>query len=197
MQEIFMNMVMATTVGNFITFFLVILVLGMFCIKYESPKEIGVFASFIGYLMMATVIIFGFLNGWVFAIGYMVACVVVSILQVGIFDIRQVQRIRESERGRDTTSISYRWIYFVNYKDTKAEIKIDRSELASYIFGYIGCAPFLVIRWVFNEIIKNFSEWVAENIGSMLQRKLERIFSIQEINDRKAAATEVARKEKQ
>jgi hypothetical protein len=82
----------------------------------------------------------------------------------------------------------------VNYKDTKAEIKIDRSELASYIFGYIGCAPFLVIRWVFNEIIKNFSEWVAENIGSMLQRKLERIFSIQEINDRKAAATEVARK---
>lgn len=194
MQEIFMNMVMATTVGNFITFFLGILVLGMFCIKYESPKEIGVFASFIGYLMMTTVIIFGFLNGWVFAIGYMVACVVVSIFQVGIFDIRQVQRIRESERGRDTTSISYRWIYFVNYKDTKAEIKIDRSELASYIFGYIGCAPFLVIRWVFNEIIKNFSEWVAENIGSMLQRKLERIFSIQEINDRKAAATEAAQK---
>ena len=56
MQEIFMNMVMATTVGNFITFFLVILVLGMFCIKYESPKEVGVFASFIGYLMMATVL---------------------------------------------------------------------------------------------------------------------------------------------
>ena len=25
----------------------------------------------------------------------------------------ELQRIRESERGRDTTSISYRWIYFV------------------------------------------------------------------------------------
>lgn len=185
MQEIFMGMVMATTVGNFITFLLGMLVLGMFSIKYESPSEVGVFASFIGYFMMAAVAIFGFLNGWVVAISYLIACVVVSIIQVSIFDIRRVKRFRESEQGRDATSFSYRWIYFTNYQDRAAEIKIDRGELASYIFGYIGCAPFLVIRWVFNEIIKNFSEWVAENIGGMLQRKLERIFGIQEINDRK------------
>lgn len=197
MQEIFMSAVMATTVGNFITFLLVILVLGMFTIKYESPREVGVFASFIGYLMMGAVAIFGFLHGWVIAIGYLIAAIAIAIIQVSIFDIRRVKRIRESEKGRDTTSISYRWIYFKNYQDMAAEINIDRGELASYIVGYIGCAPFLVIRWVFNEIIKNFSEWVAENIGGMLQRKLERIFGIQEINDRKAAATEAARKEKQ
>ena len=52
MQEIFMNMVMATTVGNFVTFFLVMLVLGMFSIKYESPREVGIFASFIGYFIL-------------------------------------------------------------------------------------------------------------------------------------------------
>lgn len=192
-----MSAVMATTVGNFVTFLMVMLVLGMFSIKYESPREVGVFASFIGYFMMAAVAIFGFLNGWVVAISYLIACIVVAIIQVSIFDIRQVKRIRESEQGKTTTSITYRWIYFKNYQDLKAEINIDRGELASYIFGYIGCAPFLVIRWVFNEIIKNFSEWVAEHIGGMLQRKLERIFGIQEINDRKAAATEAARKEKQ
>ena len=47
---------------------------------------------------------------------------------------------------------------------------------------------------MFNEFIKSFSEWVADNIGGMLQRKLERVFNIQEIDD---GATEVTGKEKQ
>ena len=76
-------------------------------------------------------------------------------------------------------------------------VKIYRGDLASYIVGYIGCAPFLIVRWVFNEFIKSFSEWVADNIGGMLQRKLERVFNIQEIDDGKATATEVTGKEKQ
>ena len=50
---------------------------------------------------------------------------------------------------------------------------------------------------MFNEFIKSFSEWVADNIGGMLQRKLERVFNIQEIDDGKATATEVTGKEKQ
>ena len=43
MQEIFMNMVMATTVGNFVTFFLVILIFGVFSIyrwmKFDLYNE--------------------------------------------------------------------------------------------------------------------------------------------------------------
>lgn len=100
MQEMFMGAVMATTVGNFVTFLMVMLVLGMFSIKYESPMEVGVFASFIGYFMMAAVAIFGFLNGWVVAISYLIACIVVAIIQVSIFDIRRVKRIRESEQKK-------------------------------------------------------------------------------------------------
>ena len=196
MQELFMNMVMATTVGNFITFFLVILIFGVFSIGYESPSEVGVFTSFVGYMMMGAVGLFSFLNGWLFFVGYVVSCVLVAIIQVSVFDIRQMQRIQQSQLG----DFRYRWMKFDLYNDNREiskRVKIYRGDLASYIVGYIGCAPFLIVRWVFNEFIKGFSEWVADNIGGMLQRKLERVFNIQEIDDGKATATEVTGKEKQ
>lgn len=200
MQELFMNMVMATALGNFINFCLVMIVMmliGVFSIKYDSPYEIGVYSSIIGYLMILVVGIFGLLNGWVYVGVYVAASIVVAILQVSIFDVRQIQRLRSAEKNQKNQNnliIIYRWITFKNFQDTKAEVDVDRAGLASYIFGYIGCAPFLVIRWVFHEMFKNLSEWISENISGMLKRKLERIFGIDEINERKAAATEEARK---
>jgi hypothetical protein len=50
MQEIFMNMVMATTVGNFITFFLVILVLGMFWPSIETDRHCATEEEFKGFV---------------------------------------------------------------------------------------------------------------------------------------------------
>lgn len=185
MQEMFMSMVMATTIGNFVSFFVVVMMLGVFSIKYESPHEIGVFASFIGYLMLGAVGIFGFINGWAVLWGYLAAAIVVSIIQVSVVDIRRMQRIRESKEGQTATSISYRWMHFKNYENTKAEVIIDRGDLAAYIISYVSCAPFLIICWVFHELLQNLSEWIAENIGGMLKRKLERIFGIDEINQRK------------
>lgn len=185
MQEFFMSMVMATTIGNFMAFFAMAMALGVFSIKYESPHEIGIFASFIGYLMLGAVAILGFVNGWVVFWGYVVAAILVAIIQVSVVDIRRMQKIRESKNGMDATNISYRWIHFKNHDKTKAEVNVDRGDLAAYIISYVSCAPFLIICWVFHELLQNLSEWIAENIGGMLKRKLERIFGIDELNQRK------------
>lgn len=183
MQEFFFSMAAAVTLGNFLTFAAVMLLLGMLTIKYDSPSEVGPFASLMGFGMIALVMLFSSMNGWLIAGGYMLVAVVVAVIQVCIFDVRAIARRRE--KYKDGQHMTYRWMTFLNPNEEDARVNVDRSDLSVYILAYIGCAPFLVIRWMMNEFIQNISEWIADRIGNALTRRLSAVFNIDALNAEK------------
>ena len=177
-METFMSMVAAATVGNVLSFLMIVIFLGAASIKYDNPDEVGAFASMMGFILMAGVIALELVHGFNFALIYLVAAIVVALVQVFVFDVRAIER-RACQLPRDerVLSMSYRWMQYSNMQGAP-RVSVNRSELAIYIMTYICCAPFLIIRWMFNEAIKTVSEWIASRIGNVLTNRLNAIFGI-------------------
>lgn len=177
-METFMSMVAAATVGNVLSFLMIVIFLGAASIKYDNPDEVGAFASMMGFILMAGVIALASVYGFNFALIYLVATIVVALVQVFVFDVRAIER-RAPMIPNDArvTRMTYRWMHYSNMHNSP-HVGVDRTDLGIYILAYIGCAPFLVIRWMFNEVIKSISEWIASRIGNVLTNRLNAIFGI-------------------
>lgn len=177
-METFMSMVAAATVGNVLTFLMIVIFLGAATIKYDYPDEVGAFASMMGFILMVGAIALASVHGFKFALIYLAVAIAVALVQVFVFDVRAIER-RAPMLPHDARvlSMSYRWMHYSNMQGAP-RVSVNRSELAIYIMAYICCAPFLIIRWMFNEAIKTVSEWIANRIGNVLTKRLNAIFGI-------------------
>ena len=171
----------ATVIGNLITIFSILFFLGVICIRNPNASEIGGFSVVIG-------IVLALLAGFLLASGtislmwwtvYAVSCVVVSIVQVTVFDMREFSKRAGIQRDGYSYRPPYRWIdietVYEGIKAVGGKAKVNRSELTSFVIAYMFVAPFLVIHWALHEVISGIGEWISSNLMGRLQKRLDRM----------------------
>lgn len=175
----FFELLMAVTVGNLLAVAFGLAVVGFITIQYTASDGIGMFSGFIGYILMMIVGVISFKIGFQIALFYVIFCIAVACIQISYFDMRKIEAVRSKIDGKDIQYFVYRWMVYSESKVEGRQVRIDRSELVDFVIGYIGCAPFLVLRWVFQETIANIAEFIASRIQNRLQSRLKRIFGIE------------------
>ena len=170
----------ATVVGNLITIYSILFFLGLISLRYTNSSEVGAFSVFNGFLLA---LVTGFLLasgiisllGWV---AYAVFCMIISVIQVYVFDMREFAK-RTEQRDGYSYHPPYRWInietVYDGIKRVGGKAKVDYSELNLYVISYMLVAPFLVVHWAFHELISGIAEWISSNLIGRLQKRLDRM----------------------
>lgn len=170
----------ATVAGNLITIVSILFFLGVISLRYTNSSEVGAFSVFNGMLLA---LIFGFLlaSGMISLLNwviYAVFCMIVSVVQVAVFDMREFAK-RTTRRNGYSSRAPYRWIdtetVYEGIQPVGSNAKVDRSKLTSYVVAYMFVAPFLVIHWAFHEVITGIGEWISTNLMGRLQKRLDRM----------------------
>lgn len=171
----------ATVVGNLITIVSILFFLGVISLRYTNSSEVGAFSIFNGLLLA---LLFGFLlaSGIMSPLNwaiYAVLCMIVSVVQVTVFDMRTYSMRTVVQRDGYSYRPPYRWIdietVYEGIKAVGGKAKVNRSELTSFVIAYMFVAPFLVIHWAFHEVISGIGEWISSNLMGRLQKRLDRM----------------------
>ncbi len=171
----------ATVIGNLITIFSILFFLGVISLRYTHSSEVGAFSVFNGLLLA---LVAGFLpaSGTISLLWWMaypVFCVIVSVVQVTVFDMREFSKRAVIQRDGYSYRPPYRWIdietVYEGIKAVGGKAKVNRSELTSFVIAYLFVAPFLVIHWAFHKVISGIGEWISSNLMGRLQERLDRM----------------------
>lgn len=160
----------ATIMGNLIFIVLFLAICGMF--SYNSSDDTIGWGIFWGVVIA---IIVGLTQSPMIFVWYLLASLVVMAVQLTWFDVRTIER-KKANIKTDTTFWSYRWFKYSKDAKGKVSLTLDRASMGRYGVGYVAIAPFLVIHWVFGELIRSVVDVFVDAVRNSLTRRLSKVF---------------------
>jgi hypothetical protein len=160
----------ATIMGNLIFILLFLFVCGLF--SYDSNDDMFGWAAFWG-LVVALVV--GLTQAPMMLVWYLVGSLVVMAIQLTWFDMRSIER-KKATMNPNCEYWAYRWFTYKVDIQKKVHLVLDRGSMGRYGVGYVAIAPFLVVHWVFGELIRSVVEVFIDAVRNSLTRRLSKIF---------------------
>ena len=160
----------ATIMGNLIFIVLFLAICGMF--SYNSSDDTIGWGVFWGVVIAAVV---GLTQSPMILVWYLLASLVVMAVQLTWFDVRTIER-KKANIKPETTFWSYRWFKYSKDAKGKVSLILDRASMGRYGVGYVAIAPFLVIHWVFGELIRSVVDVFVDAVRNSLTRRLSKVF---------------------
>lgn len=160
----------ATIMGNLIFILLFLFVCGLF--SYNSNDDMFGWAAFWGIVVALVV---GLTQTPMLLVWYLVGSLVVMAIQLTWFDMRSIER-KKATMNPNCEYWAYRWFTYKVDNQKKAHLVLDRGSMGRYGVGYVAIAPFLVVHWVFGELIRSVVEVFIDAVRNSLTRRLSKIF---------------------
>jgi hypothetical protein len=163
----------ATIMGNLIFIILFFIVCGLF--SYSSDHNSIGWSVFWGTVVA---VIIAATQAPMMLVWYLVGSLVVMAVQITWFDVRNIERKKANKYG-DATFWSYRWFTYNKDKSGEVTLKLDRASMGRYGVGYVSMAPFLVVHWVFGELIRSVVDVFVDMVRNSLMRRLTKVFNVE------------------
>lgn len=160
----------ATIMGNLIFILLFLFVCGLF--SYNSNDDMFGWAALWGIVVALVV---GLTQTPMLLVWYLVGSLVVMVIQLTWFDMRSIER-KKATMNPNCEYWAYRWFTYKVDNQKKVHLVLDRGSMGRYGVGYVAIAPFLVVHWVFGELIRSVVEVFIDAVRNSLTRRLSKIF---------------------
>lgn len=166
----FLAAVGATIMGNLFFIILFLAICGMF--SYNSSDDTIGWGILWGVVIA---VIVGLTQSLMIFVWYLLASLVVMAIQLTWFDVRTIERNKANIKP-ETNCWSYRWFKYSKDARGKVSLILDRASMGRYGVGYVAIAPFLVIHWVFGELIRSVVDVFVDAVRNSLIRRLSKVF---------------------
>lgn len=176
----------ATIMGNLIFIVLFLAICGMF--SYNSSDDTIGWGIFWGVVIA---VIVGLTQTPMIFVWYLLASLVVMAVQLTWFDVRTIERKNANNKPEATywikpeatycikpeaTYWSYRWFRYSKDATGEVSLTLNRASMGRYGVGYVAIAPFLVVHWVFGELIRSVVDVFVDAVSNSLTRRLSKVF---------------------